>query len=60
MIKDNITDWCLQKTNLTSLKRKGPCKIWHTDGMCTKMDINTGEIRHTFMNGYKKEHRVTS
>ena len=57
MIKDNITDWCLLKTNLTSLKRKGLCNICHTDGMCTK--INTGKIRHTFINGYKKEHRVT-
>ena len=29
-----------------------------TDAMCTKRDLTTGEIKHTFITKYKKEHRV--
>ena len=57
LIKDNVTDWCLLKTKMPP--NEPPCVPCTTDGMCTKKDINTGEIKHTFMNGYKKEHRVT-
>ena len=28
------------------------------DAMCTEMDIETGKTKHTFIGGYKKEHRV--
>ena len=38
--------------------RKGLCEPCIADGMCSKIDMYTGEIRHTFINGYKKEHRV--
>ena len=58
LIKDNVTDWCRLTSNLTSLKRKGLCDTCNADGMCTKKDIKTGEIKHTYINGYKKEHRV--
>ena len=26
--------------------------------MCTEKDIETGKTKHTFIGGYKKEHRV--
>ena len=48
LIKDNVTDWC----------HKGLCNICTMDGMCTKKDIKSGKIRHTFIDRYKKEHRV--
>ena len=50
LIKDKPTNQCL-------LKRQH-CVTCNADGMCSKMDMNTDEIRHTFIKGYKKEHRV--
>ena len=61
LIKDKPTNWCLLKREQLvgrDLMRKGPCATCNADGMCSKMDLNTGEIRHTFLMGYKKEHRV--
>ena len=37
---------------------KDPCQGCMTDAMCTKRDLTTGEIKHTFITKYKKEHRV--
>ena len=53
LIKDKSTSWCKP-----GLGRKDPCVTCHTDAMCTKMDKKTGKIRNTFIEKYKKEHRV--
>ena len=61
LIKDKPTNWCLlnrKQLVRRDLSRKGPCVTCIADGMCSRMDLNTGEIRHTFLGGYKKEHRV--
>ena len=28
------------------------------DAMCSELDSKTGKAKHTFLKGYKKEHRV--
>ena len=53
LIKDKPTSWCKP-----GWKRKDPCLTCNTDAMCTEIDILTGETKHTFYNGYKKEHMV--
>ena len=40
------------------MNRKDPCMVCMSDAMCTEMDIETGKTKHTFIGGYKKEHRV--
>ena len=40
------------------MHRKDPCLICVSDAMCTEKDIETGKTKHTFIGGYKKEHRV--
>ena len=53
LIKGKPTSWCTP-----GLERKDPCLGCMTDAMCTKRDLTTGEIKHTFITKYKKEHRV--
>ena len=54
LIKDKPTHLCKP-----GLGRKDPCVTCNVDGMCTKMDLQTGQTKHTFIKAYKKEHRVT-
>ena len=53
LIKDKPSSWCK-----SGLNRKDPCMVCMSDAMCTEMDIETGKTKHTFIGGYKKEHRV--
>ena len=53
LIKDKPTSYCKP-----GWERRDPCLTCHTDAMCTEMDILTGQTKHTFMKGYKAEHRV--
>ena len=53
LIKDKPTSLCKP-----GLKRKDPCNACVSDAMCSVMDIETGKTKHTFIGGYKKEHRV--
>ena len=53
LIKDKPSSWCK-----SGLNRKDPCFICMSDAMCTEMDIETRKTKHTFLGGYKKEHRV--
>ena len=53
LIKDKPTSWCKP-----GLERKDPCYTCMTDAMCTEIDILTGQTKHTFIKGYKNEHRV--
>ena len=53
LIKDKPTSLCMP-----GLDKKDPCLTCKTDAMCTKKNIKTGEIRHTFIKEYKKEHMV--
>ena len=54
LIKDEPTHLCKP-----GLDRKDPCVTCNADAMCTKMDVKTGQKKHTFIKDYKKEHRVT-
>ena len=55
LIKDKPTHLCTP-----GLDRKDPCVTCNADAMCTKMDVKTGQTKHTFMKVYKKKHRVTT
>ena len=52
--------WVFHSTLLCTpgLDRKDPCVTCNADAMCTKMDVKTGQKKHTFIKDYKKEHRV--
>ena len=56
LIKDRPTNWCPE--TLDENQMEGPCVICTTDAMCTQRNNYTGKIRNTFLNEYKKEHRV--
>ena len=64
LIKDKPTSWCkLGPESRNSSAQglyswQGPCVACTTDAMCTSRDMTTGEIRHTFIKKYKKEHMV--
>ena len=73
LIKDKPTSWCRPTLEdlpgwpdylpgwtfeEASAKRKDPCLPAFSDAMCTETDIETGNIKQTFINGYKKEQMV--
>ena len=59
LIKDKPTSWCkLGLEGNMGRVEKRPCDVCTTDAMCTTRDMTTGEIRHTFIKKYKKEHMV--
>ena len=53
LIKDKPTSWCKP-----GWERRDPCLVCNTDAMCTEVDTLTGQYKHTFYKGYKKEQRV--
>ena len=57
LVKGNQTSFCLS-TAKHGVNLEDPCLICTSDAMCTKKDKETGEITHTFITKYKKEHRV--
>ena len=53
LIKGKPTAWCKPGCG-----KKDPCFGCTSDAMCTEMDSETQKTNYTFMEGYKKEHRV--
>ena len=61
--RNSLIEEGLIKAKPTSLckpgwERKDPCFTCNADAMCSEMDILTGQTKHTFYKGYKKEHMV--